>query len=126
MARAIQTVLFVVLLAACDCDEGATSPQPTVEHQTAAAEPAEEAEPAPDPPAVPEAEAPDVELDGLTARRIEGGLIEVHGADRWGGRVDTTYESAEYLKDALPVLERSITEAQAAALRDWVETLDEE
>ena len=126
MDRVTHPLLFVVLLAACDCDDEASSPQPTAQDRATAAEPAAEPEAPVDPPVVPEAEPPDVEVSGLTARRVEGGLIEVRGADRWGGRVDTTYESAEYLRDALPVLARSITEEQAAALRDWVETLEDE
>lgn len=124
MNRSTLAVLLVALLTGCDCDEGATSPQPTLEHRAAATEPATEPE-APAEPAVPEAR-PDVDVGGLTARRLDDGRIEVHGADRWGGRVDTTYESAEYLRNALPVLERSITEEQATALRTYVESLEED
>lgn len=123
-----QAALFVILFAACDCDDGGASREPSAAQGERAAAPAAETETPATPPEQPEAEAepaPDVEVDGLTARRIEGGLIEVRGPDRWGGRVDTTYESAEFLKNALPVLERSITEEQVAALRAYVETLEE-
>lgn len=58
-----------------------------------------------------------VDIDGLTVTFLDGGLIQLTGLDRWGKPLDTTYESAEYLRKALPVLERSITVSQAADLR---------
>jgi hypothetical protein len=58
-----------------------------------------------------------VDVDGLTVTFLDGGLIQLSGLDRWGKPLDTTYESAEFLRKALPVLERSITVSQAADLR---------
>lgn len=122
-----RAALLVILVAACECDDGPTSPEPSTEQRSEGATAETEAPETPPAHPAPEPEpAPDIEVDGLTARRVEGGLIEVRGTDRWGGRVDTTYESAEYLKNALPVLERSITEEQAAALRAYVETLEDQ
>lgn len=58
-----------------------------------------------------------VELLGLTVKYLDHGAIQIIGNDLWGAPLDTTYESPEYLRKALPTLERSLAPAQAAALR---------
>ena len=47
-------------------------------------------------------------------------MIAIHGHDRWGNSLDTTYENSEFLRNALPVLERAITAEQLAGLRALV------
>ena len=42
--------------------------------------------------------------------------VQLRGRDRWGQKLDTMYESVGYLRDAIPVLRRSVNDAQAAAL----------
>lgn len=60
-------------------------------------------------------------LHGLTVSYIDGARIHVAGDDRWGTPLDTTYESVEFLRNALPVLERSITAEQLADLRALID-----
>jgi hypothetical protein len=55
-------------------------------------------------------------VDGLVIEHLEGGSIEIAGKDRWGNAFDTTYESSEYLRKALPVLARSLTPEQVSRL----------
>jgi hypothetical protein len=76
-------------------------------------------EQAPPPPAhnVDKIEAKQLDLDGIVVSFRDGGSVELHGRDRWGAPVDTTYENVTYLRDALPVLERSLTPLQASMLR---------
>ena len=61
-----------------------------------------------------------VNADGLTLEFLADGRVSFKGNDQWGGRLDTTYETVEYLRKALPVLGRSVTPAQAAALEKAV------
>jgi hypothetical protein len=58
-----------------------------------------------------------VELLGVTVKYLDHGAIQIVGKDRWGAPFDTTYESPEYLRKALPTLERSLAPAQTSALR---------
>jgi hypothetical protein len=46
------------------------------------------------------------------------GEIHIAGKDRWGNKFDTTYENRDFLRNALPVLERSLSADQLAALRE--------
>jgi hypothetical protein len=55
-------------------------------------------------------------VEGLTLTTRSDGHLLVEGVDRWKQPLKAEYESAAYLRDALPVLANSITEAQAAAL----------
>jgi hypothetical protein len=77
-------------------------------------------EPAP-PLAAPVAQQPKpgdrVDVHGITVKFLDGGTIELSGRDRWGNALDTTFETIEYFRNALPVLERSVTAEQAAGLR---------
>jgi hypothetical protein len=58
-----------------------------------------------------------IDIHGITVKLLDDGTVEVAGTDRWGNRLDTKYENVEYFRGALPVLERSVTEEQAAGLR---------
>jgi len=58
-----------------------------------------------------------IDVHGISVTFLNGGTIELAGPDRWGVPLDTTYENADFLRDALPVLERSMTTEQAAGLR---------
>jgi hypothetical protein len=55
-------------------------------------------------------------IDGMSVERLAGGAIELRVRDRWGNAIDTTYESADFLRHALPVLRRSLTEEQVTRL----------
>ena len=61
-----------------------------------------------------------VDVHGIVITFQDGGLIALSGRDKWGNALDTTYENSEFLRKALPVLERSITDEQAAGLRALV------
>ena len=120
MAHARPALLVALLAAGGTCEDDAPR---SSEAPAAAARAAEEAV-APEPAAVaadPAPEPPDVDVGGLTLRRLDDGRIEMRGTDRWGGSVETTYESAEYLRNALPVLERSLSPEQSAAIRAYLE-----
>jgi len=114
--------LAAVLAAGCTCEEGTggSGAEPGAEARTAEEAVAPETHSGGTEPA---REPADVDVGGLTLRRLDDGRIEMRGTDRWGGSVDTTYESAEYLENALPVLERSLTPEQSAAIRDYVGSL---
>ena len=61
-----------------------------------------------------------VDVDGIVVTFLDGGMIGLSGRDKWGNSLDTTYENSEFLRNALPVLERSITAEQLAGLRALV------
>jgi hypothetical protein len=56
------------------------------------------------------------DLAGLKLELKKDGSAHLTGKDRWGQKIDTTYESAAYLRDAIPVLKRAATDQQSAAL----------
>ena len=58
-----------------------------------------------------------VVVHGIIVKFLDGGLIALSGRDQWGNAFDTTYESLEFFRKALPVLERSITAEQVSGLR---------
>ena len=95
----------VVLVVACQRTE--REPQPTA---TATA------------PATAQSHKPGehVDVNGIDVQFLEAGMIAIHGHDRWGNSLDTTYENSEFLRNALPVLERAITAEQLAGLRALV------
>jgi hypothetical protein len=61
-------------------------------------------------------------VDGIGLELFENGELRLIGKDRWGKPLDTTYENIEFLRKALPVLERSLMPIQAAKLRALVDT----
>jgi hypothetical protein len=61
-----------------------------------------------------------VDIHGISVAFVEGGHVEVRGRDRWGRPLDTTFENIDFLRRALPVLARSITDEQANGLRMFV------
>lgn len=77
----------------------------------------EQSSPAPAAHTVPKNEAKQLDLDGIVVTFRDDGSVELHGRDRWGAPLDTTYENVTYLRGALPVLERSLTPLQASMLR---------
>lgn len=105
----------LLLCAACSCDE---DPAPTTSQRTPTPTNIPEARSRPAPPAnAPEMPSRTRDLHGLRVTLEENGFIRLSGTDRWGGRVDTVYENAEFFRNAVPVLSRSVTEEQAADLR---------
>ena len=61
-----------------------------------------------------------VDVKGIVLELQNDGLIKLTGSDRWGQKLDQTFESFEFFRKALPVLEQSITADQAAGLRALV------
>jgi hypothetical protein len=119
---------FVALAFAVGCS-GGTKPSPTpavaaappVAPIPAAPDGGATATPPPPPPTQPKpaAKAPKPgtrDLAGLKLEFKKDGTVKLTGKDRWGQKIDTTYESAAYLREAVPVLRRSLSEPQAAAL----------
>lgn len=76
------------------------------------------------PPAAPTAQQPKpgdrADVHGIVVKFTDGGAVEISGRDRWGNALDTTYENVEFFRNALPVLERSVSAEQAAGLRALV------
>jgi hypothetical protein len=80
--------------------------------------PPEQSPPAPTTPARAQPKPGDVvDVQGISVKYLDGGAIQISGRDRWGNALDTTYENVEFLRNALPVLERSVTAEQATGLR---------
>jgi len=127
MLRWILIGLLSLLTVGCGDDSGdgagsaesaQTGPEESAETQ-AASEAAEEAAAA--------AEAEEAsrvrDLAGLSAVVNDDGTITLTGSDRWGGSLDATYADLEYLTNAIPVLERSVTDEQHAALEAFAQEL---
>lgn len=89
-------------------------------------------------PAEEQAEATDEELEeqpsaaerpthvsagGIEARLLQDGRVHLEGTDRFGAPLSVTYADATYFLNAVPVLARSLTPAQADALRTFGEGL---
>jgi len=70
----------------------------------------------PPPPAVKPPKPGAHDLDGFLVEYAADGKVVVKGNDRWGGKLDQTYESAAYFKAAIPVLVRNLKPNQAEAL----------
>jgi hypothetical protein len=106
MVRYGLAIAGALLLAGCQRSERASQPASA---------------PTPAAPAAPVAQPPKpgdrFDLQGLSVRFLDGGFVELRGRDRWGQPLDTTYESVDFLRKALPVLERSVSAEQAAGLR---------
>ncbi len=103
-SRAFAILSTLALLAACQQNDGAARPAPT---------PAPAASPRVQPPKPGDR----VDVHGIVVTFLDGGSIAISGRDRWGHALDTTYENVEFFRNALPVLERSISADQAAGLR---------
>jgi len=88
--------------------------------------------PAPSPPATPSGNAVDPDAppevaavqtwdaEGISIEALPDSSIRVRGEDRWGVHIDTVYADATYFANAVPVLSRSMSEAQARALTTLV------
>ena len=59
----------------------------------------------------------DPKADDFSITSSPNGQIRIAGKDRWAHPFDTTYESRDFLRNALPILERSLSADQIAALR---------
>ena len=100
----MRVVVLLTLIALLGCQRKESAP----------ADPPKGLEPVPRPQLRP---GERVDVHGLTVKMLDGGVIELTGKDRWGAPLDTTYENIEFLRNALPVLERSVTPEQAAGLQ---------
>jgi hypothetical protein len=61
------------------------------------------------------------DVAGLKARVSVDGRIKIEGTDVFGSKLDSTYESADYLAKALPILRRSLTPEQVDGLAKVVD-----
>lgn len=78
----------------------------------------EEQGPAPSTTATPSAPTdPAANTPAIDITSSPNGQIRIAGKDRWNHPFDTTYESRDFLRNALPILERSLSADQIAALR---------
>lgn len=57
------------------------------------------------------------EADGITATVRRDGYVHIVTTDRWSGAYDQTYESCSFVKNALPTLQRTLSEENAAFLQ---------
>lgn len=57
------------------------------------------------------------DLGGIRVTFQASGRVSVAGADPWGGRLDTEFESVAFFRRAVPTLTRSMTPEQGVALR---------
>jgi hypothetical protein len=81
---------------------------------------------APAAPAATDDAPPDMrrfDAAGLTVVANADGTIRLTGQDRWQNAIDTTYADLTYLRNAMPVIERTVTEPQFRALRAVLEQL---
>jgi hypothetical protein len=101
---------------------GAGTPTPT--QQPAQTPPGGEAPGTPPPPGddTPPG-ARRFDAAGLTVTANADGTIRLTGQDRWQNQIDTTYADTTYLRNALPVVERTVSEAQGRALRAVLDQL---
>jgi hypothetical protein len=102
----VKAVLAIALHVGCQRDGRSSEPPSRSDEATIVS-----------PVARPTSPGDRVDVQGIVVTFLDGGMIEVRGRDRWGNALDTTYESIEFLRQALPVLERSVSEEQAAGLR---------
>jgi|GEM_PF-3206320 len=88
--------------------------------------------PLPTPPATPAGDVVDTDAppevaavqtwdaEGISIEALSDSSIRVRGEDRWGVRIDTVYADVTYFANAVPVLSRSLSDAQARALTTLV------
>ncbi len=126
-SRVSWVAAIALVLAGCSGEESAPQERPR-----ATAPPSIDEAPEADVPAVPEAadtvtnpavadpfEIGDTRvLDGLEVVYESTGELTVRGTDRWSQPIDTQFQDGQYFRDAVPTLSRSVTDEQAAMLRD--------
>ncbi len=99
------TILSALALLGCQRNEGSTAQAPPPARTAAAA------------PVVQQPKPGDrVDIHGIVVTYREAGVIEISGRDRWGNMLHSSYESIEFFREALPVIERSLATDQAAGL----------
>lgn len=118
--------LLAALCAGCgsgrSADATRENPSPAAPDETPApTPPAAPAGDAVDPDAPPEVAAVQTwDAEGISVEALPDSSIRVRGEDRWGVRIDTVYADVTYFANAVPVLSRSLSEAQARALTTLV------
>jgi hypothetical protein len=108
---------IVVFMALLGCS--ASDPPDRAGERTAPEIPASIADPI-SPPAQPVPTDRRHDLDGIVVTYLADGRITIAGTNRWGRPLDTTYASERYFRDAITVLERSVSPEQAVALQALV------
>ena len=59
-----------------------------------------------------------IDVHGITVTFHADGMVAIQGRDQFGNALDTVYENVDFFRNALPVLERSLTPEQSTGLRD--------
>jgi len=59
-----------------------------------------------------------VDVHGIVVTFRDDGMIAIRGRDRFGNALDTVYENVEFFRNALPVLDQSLTVDQSMGLRE--------
>lgn len=106
--------LVAVLAAGCQHGCSTTAPHPRESAQGHPAQPTPSGPVAQPAPSAPAGQVWDAA--GISIERLPGNSIRVHGVDRWGVSFDTTYADVTYFANAVPVVVRSLSDAQAQAL----------
>lgn len=70
--------------------------------------------------AVPPKPGGPVDVDGIVVTFRDDGMIAIRGRDRFGNVLDTVYENIDFFRNALPVLDRSLTADQSMGLQELV------
>jgi hypothetical protein len=115
-------IIVAVLAGACgnrhSTDAPARRPSPAAATSASATETSTVVAPTPSTPGTQTWDAA-----GIAIERLADGSIRVHGVDRWGVAMDTTYADITYFSNAVPVIARSLTDVQAEALTLLVPTV---
>ena len=61
-----------------------------------------------------------VDVHGIVVTFRDDGMIAIRGRDRFGHALDTVYENIDFFRNALPVLDRSLTADQSMRLQALV------
>lgn len=120
--------LFVAawVLFACGDDSAGSSESTgttTTAEETAAETTEETATPEHEEATAPAAAGNVRDIHGIHITLNDDGTISLSGTDKWGSPLDTVYADKDYFQNAVPVLERSVTEEQYAGLTALVAEL---
>ncbi|MBV8760173.1 MAG: hypothetical protein JO257_22970 [Deltaproteobacteria bacterium] len=61
-----------------------------------------------------------IDVHGIVVTFRDDGTVAIRGRDRFGAALDTVYENVDFFRNALPVLDQSLTAEQSMGLRELV------
>lgn len=59
-----------------------------------------------------------IEADGIVLAELVDGRVRMQATATWGETLDTTYDSCDYFRNALPVLERQLSPERSKHLAE--------